>query len=344
MRLRGIYPGDLYKAWNADKIGPAYYFAGEDLFEKDRARQKLLKLLDPDPSCVHRLCGAEVEGGQLVALAESLALFGGHRVIWVEDAHKIPVAAKRPLADYLASPNPATCLIFSTEEWKVDPADPVAAGILALGGLVHFQPPRGERLAQWLARTAQEAGLILAPEAAERLIAQAGESPQILHQEIQRLALYKRGCGPGARSAVKAEEEDVLACLGYSVSPDLRLLEKTLSRAIVDRSQQSRRQALLLVERLLAEEEPVRVYNWVCYAVQHLLAGKRLLAEGVAPEDLRRATGAWHNDEIAFHAARAREKELLAALKACLRTEIALKTGSPQPDLDVKDLVLRITA
>lgn len=337
-RLQGIYPEALEKQLVAGKVLPAYYLSGDDRYEKERVRERLLALLKPDVSCVHRVNGPEARAGELVALAESLSLFGGSRLIWVEEAHRVLAAEKKAFAEYLTAPNPSTCLVFSSDDWKTDPAEPLQAGAYALGGLVHFRGPTGQRLADWVQRTASAQGLRLGPEAAARLIEEAGEDRAILSQELTRLALFKKGAG-------EASETDVLACLGYAEGREIRDVDKTLSEAMAARTVEARRQVVQLVARLLEEgEEPVKVYNYLSYAVQRLMAARRLMDSGVPAAAIKAKVAAWGNDAVADHARRIPEARLLRGLRNCLDTELKLKTGTASPELEVRELVLRLTA
>lgn len=343
--LQGIYPEKLFASLAAGKVLPAYYLAGDDRLEKQAAREKLLARLKPDESCVHKFTGQEVQPGDLVGLAESLSLFGGTRLIWVEDAHRLAAAAKKPLGDYLASPNPSTCLVFASDEWKTDPSDPVIAGAFALGGLVHFRAPTGERLLEWVRRTAKSQDLTLAPEALDLLVTEAGEDRVILAQELARLALFKNGSTALTTGGATASAEDVAACLGYSEAKEIWDLEKALTGAMAERSVPARRKVVTLVEALLEEgEQPIKVSNYVSYAVQKLLAAKRLQQAGLPAMAVKAKVGAWGNEEIAGHAQRVPEARLIKALRLCLDLDVRLKSGAPAPEMEVRELVLRLTA
>lgn len=335
-KLQGIYPEALTRQLAAGKWLPVYYFVGDDRFEKEQVRQALLKLLKPEDSSVHKLTGQEVRAGGLAALAESLSLFGGSRLIWIDDAHKIAAAEKKPLAEYVESPNPSTCLVFSSDDWRTDAGEPLMAGAQVKGGLVHFRNPTGARLAEWAKSAAKARGFSMEAPAVDRLIAEAGEDRVILDQEIARLALLKKP---------SVNEADVAACLGYTQEQEIRDLEHALSQAMALRSQDARKQAVRLVGQLIEEgEEPVKVSNYVGYAVQHLMAAKRLMASGVPAAGVKMKVGAWGNDEVGFHAGKIPEARLLKALRACFETELKLKTGAASPELEVKELVLRLTA
>jgi DNA polymerase III delta subunit len=339
-RLHGLYPKDLYQQLEAGRVLPAYYFAGEDRFEKRKAREKLLAVLRPDPSSILKIAGGELKAAEMVGLAETLSLFSENRLIWVEDAHKIPAAERRPLAQYLESPNPSTCAVFSSDEWRTDPADPVMAGVHMLKGLVHFAPPKGRELLEWIEGTVRAGGQSLAPDARERLVAEAGEDREVLLQELERLSLYWKG-------KKKIEEADVLGCLGYSAEESVNELAQAVCAAMTGRTEAARRRALELADRLLADgEEPARLLNWVGYAAQHLLAAKRMLAEGAPAGGLQYKVRAYYNPDLAAQALRVSEARLLRALSECLAAEVRLKTGAAgaSAPLELKELIVRITA
>ena len=346
-KLQGIYPEALLKQLAAGKVLPVYYFTGDDAYEKQQVRAQLLARLKPDESCVHKLTGPEVRSGDVAALAESLSLFGGSRLIWIDDAHRILASEKKPLAEYVNAPNPSTCLVFSSDDWKTDAGEPLMAGAQVLGGLVHFRGPTGARLADWVTRSAVSRGFKLEPGAVDRLIEEAGEDRTILDQELARLALYKRGSVGGGRGSEipTASEADVLACLGYTEGREIRDLEKALSAAMAARTLEARREAVQLVDKLIEEgEEPVKLSNYAGYAVQHLMAAKRLMAAGLPAGGIKMKVGAWGNDEVAFHAQKIPQARLLRALRSCCETELRLKSGAPSPELEVRELVLKLTA
>lgn len=339
-RLQALAPKDLYREWRSGPPKPAYYFTGEDSLAKAEARQALLKLLKADPSCIHQLQGPEVRGPEFLALAGSLGLFSEARLIWVENAHKIPAAAKKPIAEYLEDPNPSTCLVFSTEEWKTDVTDPVLAGVHGLRGLVNFRPPTGEALREWAGDLVRKEGCNITPDALERLIGEAGEDRAVLKQELERAALFCKGKG-------RIEASDVAASLGFTEAETVYRLALLVQRAMAERTPPARRAALEAVEQLFREgEEPVKVYNWIGYAVQHLLAGRRMLAAGAPAGALKFKVRAYYNDGLAADAPRVPQARLMRALRDCLQTEIKLKTGATgeMALVELKDLVWRVTA
>lgn len=199
------------------------------------------------------------------------------------------------------------------------------AGALRLVGedaLVEVRAPTGRAVVGWLRERARAAGLDLAPQAAEALIALVGEEPSRLAGEIEKAALF-------AGEDQRITEEAVRALAGES-----RVRQYwELTQALEDGD---RVKALAVLDRLLAagEEPTVLLARIADYArdVWRVQAGlgSRKDARQIAGL-LPRRRPAFAVERLMARAEAVRPEGLAAAVRRCFDAERKLKSGGAEP-------------
>ncbi len=230
---------DLLKDLNAGRIAPVYLFYGPESYLRRKAVEKIRDLLLPggaDDLNYTAVDGEMATPAEIASLAGMAPLFTGKRLVLVknaiffagkkpgpegpgrEDTEDPPAAVRAgetPLLEYLAAPNPATCLVFDAGD-HVDRRKKIFREIASKGKVVEFAPLKPEELAAWLEKQARLAGKNLTPGTASALLARTENSLQALSVEIRKLISYS-----GENSAITVEdvaaatpphpEEDVFA-------------------------------------------------------------------------------------------------------------------------------------
>jgi DNA polymerase III subunit delta len=176
-----------------DALKAVYAIWGDDTPKVERALRRLVMRVESEggmpPEVLH---AADTRSADVVASCETLS-FGGMRLVVVPDAGAWRADDLPPLLDYLASPNPATCLALLFEG---APPQKLDAAVRASGDILQFGPdpkakPR-ERSA-WFAKhvvdeVKRNGSTITAPLARE-LVAKVGEDATALSSEAEKLAV-----------------------------------------------------------------------------------------------------------------------------------------------------------
>ena len=152
-----------------------------------------------------------LEAGQasrLLGEASTRPFFAPPRVVAVKNP---PFTADdwNALAGYLEAPNPEASLVLALD--KPDARLKFFKRVKAAGLEVDCRPPKGAALVKWLAEEFQSRGVTAAPKVCALVIERAGDDPNLLLSEAEKLSLYL-----GAGQTLSAELVRALV----SLAPD----------------------------------------------------------------------------------------------------------------------------
>lgn len=281
--------------------------------------------LFPDPGLAalgrEVLDADEATGADIVRTAMTLPLMTAARLVAVRRARNLDPAPA--LADYLRTPNPTTVLLLLSEEtleahreggrerkrhWLLD-AVPRPSVVTA--------PARQEgALREWLRQRAKHEGLEVSEAAARLLVEWVGDDTAALLAETRKAALS----GTGAPGTVG--EKDVAAVVGEHRLADIFDLSGAVAR-------HEPGAALRALDRLLSQEEPMRLLTQLTAEVRLGWRVKELDQAGQSPEQIARAVyrpprvvSGW------LPTARKTPVEVFATwLRRCWEVEVRLKSG-----------------
>jgi len=237
----------------------AYLIHGDDhgRIGERRSRLRAVAEAESGPGGVEVLegdaCTADAVAASLAAMTFAL----GRRFVIADGVERWKEADVAPVATAMASADPETLTVafFAREEGRAKAPAALAKAVEAAGGqVVEEREVKPRDLPRWLVARAAELGITLDVQGARALIAQAGDRPQRLVRELEKLALEH---GDGARLGA----EEVQASSATSAERKLWTLadalvagdERTATRALLDlRTQGERLPGLLfgMVRRL----------------------------------------------------------------------------------------------
>lgn len=342
---------ELVKDLSRGDVAPVYLFYGEEQHLCRRAvaavKRKLLPEGTEEWNC-EQLDGKEVAPEDIVAVANTLPFMTQRKVVVVAET---PLFQSRQatgtnsrqdgqeeskdgredaLLTYLASPNPSTCLVFTTAN-SVDARKKLFKAVEKVGRVVEFSPLKGAALNEWVKSTVQERGKVIEPEALEYLLATAGNHLSLLEHELDKVCLYlgreKTITLPALREVVSRTIEagvfDLVDALGA----------KNPTRAI-----------RLLREMFLLGEQPVPVALMLARQVRLMLQAKVLTAKGCRGEQLAAAMQVhpFVARKVQAQARNFQEAELERAIEQFLELDVSLKSGRGDPQLLVEVVILRM--
>jgi DNA polymerase III subunit delta len=190
---------EAQKALRAAKEGrfsPVYYVTGEDVFLTEEWVRLLVEAA-VDPATrdfnleVRR--GNDVDAETLGSLLGTPPMMAERRCVVVRDVGSLKKDARAALDRYLRTPaNDAVVILVAGPDAKADKGLESAATTIRLKAL------EGDRLEKWIARTAQDAGASMLPEASALLQEAVGTDLGPLRLEIDKLVAYVRGRPDGS--------------------------------------------------------------------------------------------------------------------------------------------------
>lgn len=177
----------------------AYLITGGDRPKIARALARLRGHFDDES--VELLAARETSGEEAVAACNALGLFGGSRLVVVEDVDGTPnsegrltngwkAADVKAITQYLAEPSPETVLTLVASELKAD--SPLAKAVAKVGDVLAFDVPK-RGLPKWAAEQFRLHGATADAEACRALVELVGDNVDELAAEIEKLALWADG-------------------------------------------------------------------------------------------------------------------------------------------------------
>jgi DNA polymerase-3 subunit delta len=234
------------------------------------------------------------------------------------------VAALADLAP--AMPETTTLAVFVPEE--LPKTSPLLAAAERFGELRAFSPPTGAHLDAWIARRVRDEGAAIAPDALRLLAALTAGDLRLLASEIAKLATYSGPKGTISLAVVERLVPD---------ARETRIFEMTDALTRGDRAQ-----ALALAHALIAEgSPPLMLLAMIARQVRMLVQAKDLAAHGARPAEIASAAGIapFQVERLLAQARRLSMEQLLAAHRACLEADTAIKRSRLAPDLALDLLV-----
>ena len=206
----------------------------------ERARGIVTALLagDPDPMRLIRFDGDMLarEPGLLVEEADSVSMFGGSRVIWIESQRRDIAPALAPL--FKAPPRDCAILV-EAGNLKKGTALRSAFEKMSHGVSIECYPDDRRGLAALIDVEARQAGLRVAADAREHLMTILGADRMTSRGEIAKLFVYAAGASEVTLADVEAIVSDAAPsalddALDSAFSGDQGAVEATVSRYFAD--------------------------------------------------------------------------------------------------------------
>jgi DNA polymerase-3 subunit delta len=315
-----------------EELKPAYLIVGSDRPKVARALERLRARVGDE--AVESLSARETSGEEAVAALNALGLFGGLRLVLVEEAERWKAADAKAVAAYLQAPAPDTVLAV-TGEVKADSA--LGKAIAKVGQVLAFDVAK-KQLPNWVLQQFERRGAQADLEAARALVELVGDDVDELAAEVDKLATWASGEPIGAAEVelLAAGRADT-AIFALTDAWGRRDLTAALaaSEAILERSDRPRRDEVpRLAATLAAHVGRVRK--------AHVLAARGVRArEAVTELGVRHPFAA----EKAFAHARAySEDELRRASVRLAELDHALKGGSRlAADLELQRAIVEVT-
>ncbi|MDQ3673474.1 MAG: DNA polymerase III subunit delta [Gemmatimonadota bacterium] len=179
----------------------AYYFHGDDDFQKDVAVRQLIEAA-VDPATrdfnleVRR--GGDLEGESLASLLGTPPMMAERRMVVIRDVPALRKEARAALDAYLRAPaSDLVLLLVAPSEARQE------AALVKRCASVDFVAPDGSRLQRWIVKHVDALGGKIAANAADLLTSAVGADLSMLATELEKLMSYTGGA-PIDEDAVSA--------------------------------------------------------------------------------------------------------------------------------------------
>jgi DNA polymerase-3 subunit delta len=177
----------------AEELKAVYLLTGSDRPKIDRA---LVRLRDRfEPESVVLLSAAEVTGADAVAACNSLGLFGGERLVIVEEAERWKADDAKAVASYAADPAPGTVLTAVAGELRKDSA---LKRVVAKSGEVLVYDVDRKKIVDWVVKQFAANDVTVDRDFARSLleaVVPEGLEPDLHHlaNEVAKLTVWADG-------------------------------------------------------------------------------------------------------------------------------------------------------
>ncbi len=250
------------------KIYPLYVVAGQDVYLRTQAIQKLRDLLlgkDEGLGEV-RLDGKSVDLITVLDEVRTLPFLAERKVVFVDDADKFITENREALEKYLASPSSQGILVLVADTWrratKLDKK-------LGPEQVLTAESMKGPALASWVIGLARQLGKEISPACANELISAVGTEAGRVSTEVEKLGLYL-----GGRKQITAE--DIQALTGHTAEESVFLMTDLMADGRA-------REVLTVLDQIL-ERDRSQEYSMVgvlTFSLRRLLKAKTMLDCGI---------------------------------------------------------------
>jgi DNA polymerase-3 subunit delta len=153
-----------------------------------RALRRLRDRIGDDAT--EHLNARDASAADVIASCNSMGLFGGERLVVVEEVERWKAADVKELGAYLAAPAPATVLALVAEELKSDA--PLAKAVAKAGQVLQYEVPK-RKLPEWVAEQFGRYGAKADADACRALVEMVGDNFDELQSEVDKLATWAAG-------------------------------------------------------------------------------------------------------------------------------------------------------
>jgi len=184
----------------AAAVKPVYALVGSDAFLQLQKLSAIVQMA-PDAQRIDA-DGERAELAEVLDELRSFAMFGGRKVVVVQNADAFVTRFREPLEEYVAHPSTEATLVLRMN--SLPGTQRIAKAIAKVGEIQDCNPPRD--LARWVMDRGPAAhGVTVAPEAARLLAEMIGDDLGRLDNELAKLALSAEP-GTGGRPTVRPQD------------------------------------------------------------------------------------------------------------------------------------------
>ena len=329
---------EFYRLLKENRLPSVLILAGEEQNQKQEALSALRNtLLPPGMEELNETLLDNPDTDALIAAAETLPFMADHRLVLVRDYPPLVGngETEKQLLEYLPNVPPTTVLLFYCVQ-ELREKKKLLAAIQKMNGVVLFEKPKGAAITTFVVEAFRQRGKQCSTSVAEYLIFVSGRDTNLLLPEIEKIAAYHPDV-----STVEPADIDALAT---------RSAEAAIFHLMDAVSADQEAKSFQIVRDLLRQsgQNEVRIVQYLSTQFRYLQQVKIMQYEKKSQDAIVAAliSGAkltsFPASKCVSHAARWSPRQVRDAVKLCLDTELALKSGRLQPSGAVDSLLLKL--
>lgn len=272
---------------------------------------------------------------RIAQAARTLPMMAARRLVWVKNSDALAALGAKalaPLTDYIAKPDPSTCLLLEAPT-KVKGNTALFKACKSHGVVFESAPLRDRELMAFATERATQRGRQLRPDAAALLAEAIGRDLGAIDTALERLSLFVDANAPIEVAHVE------------QVVPHTRT--RTVWELIDAVAERQPAKALAHAQVLLDQgEAPLKLMGMVVRQFRQLLVGRSVRAAGGSAEDAASAAGVppFRAQTFARQVERYTGTELMRALDRLAETDRALKGSKLPGELLFQGMLLDLCA
>lgn len=308
-----------------------YLLYGEEAYLRRQYRDRLKDaLIGDDTMNYHYYEGKNISIGEVIDQAETLPFFAQKRLIMIENSGFFKSGGDA-LADYLKEPAPAAYFVFV--ETEMDKRSRLYKTVQSKGCAVEFAVQDETTLKRWILGMVKKENKKISEQTLEFFLDKTGTDMENIRREIEKLFCYCLD-----KDAITAADIDAVCTrrLGNHIFD--------MVGAIADKQQ---KKALELYYELLAQKEPpMRIMFLIARQFNLLLQVKELRGKGYSNKIIGEKVGlpGFVAGKYVTQVSRFKTEEIRDALKVCVETEEAVKTGRMNETMGVEMLIIKYSS
>lgn len=307
---------------------PAYLLYGEERYLKKQYTDKLKKALcnDGDDMNTHYFEGKNLPVGEIIDLAETLPFLAERRVIFISDSGLFKSGGEK-MAEYLATPNESTCFVFTESE--VDKRSKLYKTVQSKGCVSEFTMQDESTLKRWIAGILSKDNKKITENSVQYFLTKTGTDMENIRMELEKLICYCLD-----REVITNGDIDTV-CTNRISNHIFDMIDAIANKQTAT--------ALQLYYDLLAlKEPPMRILFLIARQYNILLQVKELKSHGFDNKVIASKIGIppFAVGKYAAQASRFKTADLKQALKQCVESEEAVKTGRMNDVMSVEILIV----
>lgn len=326
---------ELKKQWKNHEFAKCYLFYGTEAYLLKDYENALTKALLPPGTEMMNYDVFEEKRATAEAImdaAETLPFLNEKRLVTVRNSGFFQKSGRKEEADrlkeFLANLPESLCLLFVEE--KAEKTNGLYKSVVKFGQAAEFKRPAEKELSVWVKKNCRENGVAISDSASALFLQTVDQDMENIERELQKLIAYKGGQGD-------VRPEDIRAVC--TVSLEAKVFD--LVRAVAEKKPEK---ALRIYHDLvLLKESPYMVLSLISRQFRMILQSMLLSRQGM-PNDAIAAKLELRDFAVRGYLQQARRfppEGWERALKDCLETDLAIKSGKMGEELAVELLILR---
>ena len=298
----------------------------ESYLLKDYEEKIRDSLIPPESRDLNYLAfyGWEAGSAEVIEFLQTLPFLADRRLLVLREVHTFK--DHKPLMDYLADPNPSSCLLMTSSELKRK--DSKFRAISSFAKAMELKKPSGRAMLKWVQDRFSDSDKFIDSGLAEILVQVAGTDMTLLATEIEKVVI-------SSGETREITQEDLAVSVPGGVQVVFSLLDAI--------GEGDRFKAMSALKNLLDNDNPPEyLIHMMAWHYRQLLRGMELVNSGLQPVQAAEKMGKKYGfkEKFARQLGRAAEKDPARTIRTLASYDLELKRGGLPREILLDRLVL----